>query len=676
MRMVVHVALVGVLVLGAGCGSETQIFGAPDAEADVGSTRDSGPARDAEERPELIEPADGSAETGEPPERTIEERAVSIRIVPSSGTYDLAIGTGAAEPLAVYTLLDDGTESPIPGRVRWDTSDDELGDVGDDGLLRLTGTRGGILTMTASWNGLSANGTYDVRLSGVEILDGLTGDVVAGFGAYDAAGSPAGGPAWQYPEDGTLFPAGIVPPVLQWDGGGNTLFRLTLARGDDVRIDVFTTQPRFQPSEAQWDALARGFDEPITLALSARASVEALDTTHAPARSIRTADAELAGDVYYWQVETGDIMRVPEGATAPERVFSTNAETGTCRGCHTLSRDGGRLAFMYNGGDNPRAGLAWTGAPEPAIVENGTETRWTWFAFDPTGTRGLAIHSNRMWLADVSPGLPGGIANLGDVPASAGRALSHPAWSPDGSRVAFVNRNPGNADWSYDWGEILQMAWDPTTSTFGEPVTLVARGPDATNDTMSYPTWTPDSRFVGYLQGPDTRTGENSFLMLADAQTSATVRLERAGPAGIDVFPSFSPYLEGGYYWLLFYSRRPYGHLSSHKQLWVAAVDAHAPPGTDPSFPAFWLPGQDTSRQNITGYWSPPICTNDSACKEDSDCCTGFACVRDEALGDTFCRPSECTLVSQPCTDSTECCAGHECLPNLNGLPVCQLVFE
>jgi len=45
-------------------------------------------------------------------------------------------------------------------------------------------------------------------------------------------------------------------------------------------------------------------------------------------------------------------------------------------------------------------------------------------------------------------------------------------------------------------------------------------------------------------------------------------------------------------------SRRTYGNAmigtpDTVKQLWIGAIDLDAPPGADPSHPAFWLPEQD-----------------------------------------------------------------------------------
>jgi hypothetical protein len=79
----------------------------------------------------------------------------------------------------------------------------------------------------------------------------------------------------------------------------------------------------------------------------------------------------------------------------------------------------------------------------------------------------------------------------------------------------------------------------------------------------------------------------------------------------------------GGYAWVVFTSRRMYGNVATAdpwcsdprscdvlsnivtpKKLWIAAIDLNPTPGTDPSHPAFYLPGQELFACNSHGYWS------------------------------------------------------------------------
>jgi hypothetical protein len=658
------VTAAGVVALGTACGLQSNVFYEDDgtsAEPDAAQGRD-----DAER--DVRGERDGS----EVADVAVEPVATSLRIEPATVELTTELGVAVEQAFGLSVVLSDGTERPVGGEVVWQAPADCA--VSPEGVATYFGGLPGPSQIVARAEGLEAIATVNLHVNQVVVADGLDPGIVDTIGAAPPAAA-GDRPAWVYPENETMYPAGLTPPLFQWNAGSSTVHHISVVRGDALRFDIYTTQNSWRPTGPQWRAMASAYGEPIIVELSGIANPAAPELLGTDMRILFTADADLAGAVYYWQVETGDIMRIPQGAEAPERVFSTNAESGNCRGCHTITRDGGRLGFMYNGGDNPRAGLAWSSAPEPAILDNGTGYQWTGLAFDPAGRRAVAIYGGTFWLADTTPGLAGGVANLGTLDGLrlADRACAHPTWSPDGSTLAYISRDPGSADWSFAEGDLMLANYDAATQTFGVPRVLVPRGSTAETDTISYPTWSPDSNWIAYTQGPDNRGSAPSHLHLVDARTGATRQLGRAAPLGQDVFTSFSPYFEGGYYWLLFYSTRAYGHVTTLKQLWVAAIDADAPPGSDPSFAAFWLPGQDPARKNITGYWAPPACVNlDEYCKSDLDCCTGFTCEIVDGSRESTCQVSACVVPGYACAATEDCCPGSLCLPSLAGTLVCQ----
>jgi hypothetical protein len=146
--------------------------------------------------------------------------------------------------------------------------------------------------------------------------------------------------------------------------------------------------------------------------------------------------------------------------------------------------------------------------------------------------------------------------------------------------------------------------------------------------------------------------------------------------------PTVLPRLTGGYAWMVFTSRRVFGNVATinpwwsdpryqnltveptPKKLWVAAVNVNAAPGTDPSFSAFYLPGQELLAGNSRGYYVLNACEAPnlaaSTCTSDLDCCgapTTARCVVD--TGTPTNPPSE-HCVSVP--SSTSCAAdGTSC---------------
>jgi hypothetical protein len=128
-------------------------------------------------------------------------------------------------------------------------------------------------------------------------------------------------------------------------------------------------------------------------------------------------------------------------------------------------------------------------------------------------------------------------------------------------------------------------------------------------------------------------------------------------------YPTISPVAAGGYFWMIFTSKRNYGNLMYYpdttnivetKKIWVAAIDINAPPGSDPSHPAFYLDGQELASGNIRGFAALEPCReNASMCETGIDCCCGF-CIE----GTCGCQPPDqkCSELDEKCTTAADCC--------------------
>jgi hypothetical protein len=193
----------------------------------------------------------------------------------------------------------------------------------------------------------------------------------------------------------------------------------------------------------------------------------------------------------------------------------------------------------------------------------------------------------------------------------------------------------------------------------------------------SYPTWSPDSRFIAFAHGTGSRseTHQSALYMMARDGTGP-VRLSAAtgGPSSaVDFQPRFSPFEQGGYYWMSFLSRRDYGNAEvgtrgrALQQIWVTAVRVDAAPGEDPSSVAYWLPGQLTTSRNISAYWAPRPCRPDGeGCSVGSECCGGDC--RPDGAGVLVCSPpppERCRMRNETCSTSADCCDGLTCIANV-----------
>src|SRR5690606_1049911 len=96
------------------------------------------------------------------------------------------------------------------------------------------------------------------------------------------------------------------------------------------------------------------------------------------------------------------------------------------------------------------------------------------------------------------------------------------------------------------------------------------------------------------------------------------------------------------------------------KKLWVAAVDLTAPPGTDPSHPAFYLPAQELLAGNARGFWVLDPCRMDGEeCESGDQCCNGFCSPSGQSQSDPLiCSPTppECSMPQEKCDTAADCC--------------------
>jgi|GEM_PF-556918 len=173
-----------------------------------------------------------------------------------------------------------------------------------------------------------------------------------------------------------------------------------------------------------------------------------------------------------------------------------------------------------------------------------------------------------------------------------------------------------------------------------------------------------------------------------------------AGDDAVENFkPTVNPQVTGGYQWVVFMSRRMYGNVATlnpyasnprttteiqnnaspqypdSKKLWVAAMNTNPTPGSDPSYPAFYLDGQELYAGNSRSYWVLPQCIVPSAtrsaatvCTSSQDCCatgpgTPAACTLDIPIASNpptkHCVPTTaitCSANGAACNIDSDCC--------------------
>ena len=149
----------------------------------------------------------------------------------------------------------------------------------------------------------------------------------------------------------------------------------------------------------------------------------------------------------------------------------------------------------------------------------------------------------------------------------------------------------------------------------------------------------------------------------------------------LNYMPTVNPVPSGGYFWVVFTSRRRYGHVidthpfsnlptqngfgSTQKKLWVSAVEIKTDGTLGKSSPAFYLPGQELAAGNARGFWVVDPCKSDGgSCESGDECCGGFCRPNDQGALTCQAPPANtCALEFESCKVAADCCnPAHSCV--------------
>ncbi len=643
----------------AGCGSDPKAGFDPNAEDNEGGG------------PLLGGNADGSA------------ASKALTITPPNPVLTVTSGGTATQQ---FKATPPGSSTEISAI--WSVDNVALGTIDNAGLFKASGTAGGQAAIIAQAGNLQGQTTVTVKLSMTENpgnIDAATQTKLQAGGTGDPAY------AWLYPYDATVFPRGLLPPTLQFAGQAATAtyVHITSKNLDYKGYFAAGTAGRVALPAATWKTItaSAGANDPLNVEVT-KISGAAVAGPIKEAWTI--AQGNLKGTVYYNTYNSplangqGAVMRVKPGASAD--ILSAG-----CTVCHAVSASGNVLVAM--GGPTAGEANAYTAGVKIDLT-SGVST---------PAYRSVVRVRRRLPRRQQGPHQRRRARQLASERSRRQRrsrlcaprsrqlrdARGDRSRRPHADAVLLAGRQEGGIQHDKDQGHTLAVLdFNNTTNAF----TGLA---DVVTDPASFlgwPAFMPDTKSFTYgsVSTADYATWQNNHgdLFFIDIATKTKVALDAAngmkGGASIIPYgtadlhlnyePTALPIAVGGYYWVVFTSRRQFGNTivggdpwsnSPRKKLWVVAIDMNPAPGKDPSHPAFYLEGQEQGAGNMRGFWALDPCKqNGNSCESGDECCNGFCRQVNDADGGSHLTcvqpPTGCANEFEKCNVAADCCGAAQ----------------
>jgi hypothetical protein len=469
--------------------------------------------------------------------------------VEPSAMQTITVSAGQATPTVTY----DATLNGMPVAVGWGLDKGNVGTIpagpSASAVFAPTGKAGGVVTILAGLNGKSVQRQVMVKLTAQQngsngspaeqgqvatsVSQLTSGGGVGGVGGEGlggavtdmptlaALGAPSGdgksqGLGFLYPYDKTVWPRGILAPLLMWtwSAGDADAIAITLAsksgsftwKGTFGRPAILAQTGgkfiRHPIPQDVWDMAtnsAGGTSDPLTVSLTVAKSGKA----YGPITETWTiAEGRLSGVIYYNSYGTalahnatgavggngmfgGAVLSIHVGDSGPQLVAGGNGDATACRVCHSAAANGSRLWVQrgdaFGNYDQSSAyNLGTMGATEVPLSHS------SWFpGLYPDGSMALTEQ------AELLP-LPNDATTLAATGLDAFYDLGTPAFSPDGKRAVF---NPMSGA-SSTTQQLYAMSFDKGSLGFSQATLIADDTGQAAETRPGWPAFFPDSSSV------------------------------------------------------------------------------------------------------------------------------------------------------------------------------------
>lgn len=539
---------------GGSAGGDDMHGGAGGSDADAGPTGGSG--------------GQGGGFNPDPNENPPDDADTAFVVEPS-GLQIIDVDAGASSPTVEFSATVKGQ----PINVAWSVDRGDIGAVGDENsnqaVFTPTGRVGGLVTLTAGLSGKQVERQVLVRLraktNGADVgnpalAPQIAGDIeelkqgggIGGVGGeglgpaivdtslVDALESPtsdgqAEGLELLYPYDKTVWPRGLLAPLLMWRWDGGDAEVVGADDADAIRIELETTSGSFswqglyarpeileQPGTVGkfirhpipqdiWEMATNSAGGPTADSsvdkLNLRLTIAKDGKAYGPISQAWTiAPARLSGIIYYNSYGTqlaknfdgavggdkrfgGAVLSIRVGDTGPELVagsHSTVIREG-CRVCHSVAPNGSRLIVQGPGDSESNA---YDLDPHGSHTAHVMTTNAEFAGIYPDGSKALTVRGRLLPLPDDSTELP--ISGLADIVTKFGP----PKFSADGKKVAL---NPVTSPTIDNPNQkLIVVDFDETSGEFSDPVTIADYSGQPNETRPGWPAFFPDGNSVAF----------------------------------------------------------------------------------------------------------------------------------------------------------------------------------
>lgn len=543
---------------------------------------------------------------------------------------------------------------------------------------------------------------------------------------------PSKVPTLVYPVNDTMFPQNIYRVLFQWNKRGLGLFQLSFT-SPTLSLSVYTDGVQatctaaanggacWESAEDNWKKLAgSNAGQNVTVRIRGMASAAATTIYESPAYTIHFSRQSVPGALYYWSTTVEGVRRGALGDAAPTNFLTPAEAKNKCVACHTLSRNGKKMAADVDGEKLTVVDVSPTTPPPVNFGSIGTPAVTyanSWSTFNPSTTRiisadgGVAVLRNGTTGAAVSVTQPGGATNANGVIFPITEKAVQPDWAPDGAHVAFTRNSTKDRQGG------TSIAWMTAgNDAFSNIQNIVSASAVATGVLVGYPMFNPTSNWLAFVAGPKIDKDPAAQLYVVAAQpnsapqlltrantlvndypapaTPSLVTCPKAGDSTRCIensIPTWAPSGEPQLQWVAFASLRDYGFVlrpgskigDGKQQLWIAAIDVSKLGSGDPSFPAFRVPFVELTENAHRPFWAedainPPTCKARTCadfpgqCGQQSDGCGGLTpdCLEctppqtcggggtPSVCGGAACTPRTCTAAGAKCGSVADGCGG------------------